>query len=68
MLLNQVNSDARLAGTIDLPECSTMAPVMATPSALAAVGAAGLAKAAGAAVGAGAVTGAAYAAYRAVAN
>lgn len=68
MLLNHVNSDDRLTGAIDLPECVTMAPVLATPSALAVVGAAGLAKAAGAVVGGGAVTGAAYAAYRAVAN
>ncbi len=68
MLLNQVNSDPRVSGHIEMPESTTMAPITATPSVLAVVGGAGLAKAAGAAVGAGAVAGAAYAAYRAVAN
>lgn len=68
MLLDYVNADPRLADSVALPETSTLAPIMATPCALAAVGSAGFAKAAGAVVGAGAVGGAAYAAYRAVTN
>lgn len=54
MLLEKVNNDTSWHG-----DDQAVAPVMATPAALAAT-----AKAAGFVVGAGAVTGAAYAAYR----
>lgn len=65
MLLQKVNADPTWAAMleIDADDEQAVAPVMATPSALAAATPTA-AKAAGFVVGAGAVTGAAYAAYR----
>ncbi|MPQ98762.1 hypothetical protein GB931_12690 [Modestobacter sp. I12A-02628] len=65
MLLDKVNAEPALSAALSPATATgTLVPVMATPAAFAAIGAAGAAKAAGAVVGAGAVTGAAYVAYK----
>ncbi|MDK1473117.1 hypothetical protein QNO07_06725 [Streptomyces sp. 549] len=62
MLMQKVNSDASLTGTLEAGSAvGGAAPVMATPALIATPV---IAKAAGAVVGAGAVTGAAYVAYK----